>query len=81
MLLSDQSRLTPQDLELDPEVLSESIAPLADAKEAFQREYIDKVLALNNYNRTKTARDLQVDPRTIFRHLERQRTGHEATPE
>ena len=30
------------------------------------------VLALNNGNRTKTARDLGVDPRTIFRYLERE---------
>jgi hypothetical protein len=30
------------------------------------------VLALNNGNRTKTARDLGVDPRTVFRHLEKE---------
>ncbi|MBV1859268.1 MAG: helix-turn-helix domain-containing protein, partial [Nannocystaceae bacterium] len=30
-----------------------------------------RVLALNGGNRTKTARDLGVDPRTIFRHLEK----------
>jgi ActR/RegA family two-component response regulator len=30
------------------------------------------VLAVNNGNRTKTARDLGVDPRTIFRHLEKE---------
>ncbi|HVV52217.1 MAG TPA: hypothetical protein VHO06_21285 [Polyangia bacterium] len=29
------------------------------------------MLAINNGNRTKTARDLGVDPRTIFRHLEK----------
>jgi DNA-binding NtrC family response regulator len=29
------------------------------------------VLERNNGNRTKTARDLGVDPRTIFRHLEK----------
>jgi len=39
---------------------------LADAKEKFQREYINQILELNNGNRTKTARDLGVDPRTIF---------------
>ncbi|HXT98923.1 MAG TPA: helix-turn-helix domain-containing protein, partial [Polyangia bacterium] len=41
------------------------------AKEKFQREYINEILTLNNGNRTKTARDLGVDPRTIFRHLEK----------
>ena len=30
------------------------------------------MLELNNGNRTKTARDLGVDPRTIFRHLEKE---------
>jgi DNA-binding NtrC family response regulator len=46
--------------------------PLAQAKEEFQRQYINEVLAQNSGNRTKTARDLGVDPRTIFRHLERE---------
>ena len=48
------------------------ILPLAEAKEKFQRDYINEVLELNNGNRTKTARDLGVDPRTIFRHLEKE---------
>ena len=48
-----------------------SVTVLADAREVWQREYINHVLALNGGNRTKTARDLGVDPRTIFRHLER----------
>ncbi len=30
---------------------------------------------LNSGNRTKTARDLGVDPRTIFRHLEKGEGG------
>ena len=41
----------------------------------FQRDYINEVLELNNGNRTKTARDLGVDPRTIFRHLEKEDGG------
>ena len=49
----------------------DAIVPLAQAKEAFQVRYINEVLARNNGNRTKTARDLGVDPRTIFRHLEK----------
>ncbi len=49
-----------------------AILPLAEAKEKFQRDYINEILALNNGNRTKTARDLGVDPRTIFRHLEKE---------
>jgi DNA-binding NtrC family response regulator len=46
--------------------------PLDKAKEEFQRRYILEVLERNNGNRTKTARDLGVDPRTIFRYLEKE---------
>ena len=54
------------------------ILPLAEAKEKFQRDYINEVLTLNNGNRTKTARDLGVDPRTIFRHLEKGESADDA---
>ncbi|HAA56168.1 MAG TPA: hypothetical protein DCE42_15495, partial [Myxococcales bacterium] len=46
--------------------------PLAEAKDRFQARYINDILRLNGGNRTKTARDLGVDPRTIFRHLEKE---------
>ena len=71
IVLCDSSVIGPDDLGLTADVLP-SIMTLADAKEKFQREYINEVLALNNGNRTKTARDLGVDPRTIFRHLEKE---------
>jgi len=45
---------------------------LSQAREDFQRRYVLEVLERNNGNRTKTARDLGVDPRTIFRYLERE---------
>jgi transcriptional regulator with GAF, ATPase, and Fis domain len=70
-VLADKTLLGAEELGLDTDVLP-AILPLADAKEKFQREYINQVLELNNGNRTKTARDLGVDPRTIFRHLERE---------
>jgi len=57
-----------------PDLLPENpppILPLAQAKEEFQKRYINEVLERNNGNRTKTAKDLGVDPRTIFRHLEK----------
>ena len=57
-------------LELRPENL-DPILPLQRAKEEFQKRYINEVLERNNGNRTKTAKDLGVDPRTIFRHLEK----------
>jgi transcriptional regulator with GAF, ATPase, and Fis domain len=70
-VLADKALLGPEDIGLTADVLP-AILPLADAKEKFQREYINQVLELNNGNRTKTARDLGVDPRTIFRHLEKE---------
>ncbi len=47
-----------------------AVVPLHIAKENFQRQYINDVLARNNGNRTQTAKELGVDPRTVFRHLE-----------
>jgi transcriptional regulator with GAF, ATPase, and Fis domain len=71
VILSDRAVIEPVDLDLQPEDLEE-ILPLNEAKERFQRRYINEVLARNNGNRTKTAKDLGVDPRTIFRHLEKE---------
>ena len=48
---------------------------LAEAKEEFQHQYVARILAMNRGNRVKTARDLDVDPRTIFRYLEKDREG------
>ena len=72
-MLADKALLGPEDLD-SPDDLP-PILPLAEAKEKFQRDYINEVLTLNNGNRTKTARDLGVDPRTIFRHLEKGEGG------
>jgi transcriptional regulator with PAS, ATPase and Fis domain len=77
VVLADKALLGPEDLGLSSDVLP-PILPLAEAKEKFQREYINEILELNNGNRTKTARDLGVDPRTIFRHLEKE-DGSEGT--
>jgi len=69
-VLADKPLLGPEDLDLRPENLPPILA-LAQAKEEFQKRYINEVLERNNGNRTKTAKDLGVDPRTIFRHLEK----------
>ncbi len=53
------------------------VLPLADAKERFQKDYVARVLDMNRGNRTQTARDLGVDPRTIFRYLEKERDDEE----
>jgi transcriptional regulator with GAF, ATPase, and Fis domain len=69
IVLCDKTLLGPEDLDLFPEALA-PIMMLTQAREDFQRRYILEVLERNNGNRTKTARDLGVDPRTIFRYLE-----------
>ena len=74
IVLCESSVIGPDDLGLDADSLPQ-ILTLADAKDKFQRDYINEVLALNNGNRTKTARDLGVDPRTVFRHLEKEGDG------
>jgi transcriptional regulator with GAF, ATPase, and Fis domain len=70
LVLCDKPLITPEDLEV-VEGGTPSILPLEKAKEEFQRRYVHEALERNNGNRTQTARDLGVDPRTIFRYLER----------
>jgi transcriptional regulator with GAF, ATPase, and Fis domain len=72
IVLCEGGRITPEDLDIQQEDL-EDILPLADAVEHFRRRYINQALERNADNRTKTARELGVDPRTIFRHLEAER--------
>lgn len=69
-VMADRALLTAEDLELTSSRLA-PVVPLAQAKEEFQKQYINDVLERNHGNRTQTAKDLGVDPRTVFRHLER----------
>jgi transcriptional regulator with GAF, ATPase, and Fis domain len=71
VVLADKALLGPEDLDLHEGNLP-PILPLGDAIEQYRRSYINEILELNRGNRTKTARDLGVDPRTIFRHLEKE---------
>jgi transcriptional regulator with PAS, ATPase and Fis domain len=83
VVLADRALVSAEDLDLRPEVL-EPILPLAQAKEEFQKRYINEVLERNAGNRTKTAKDLGVDPRTVFRHLEKleaERRGEPPPPD
>jgi len=70
VVLADRALVSAEDLDLSPEVLEPTL-PLAQATREFQVRYVNEVLERNGGNRTKTAKDLGVDPRTIFRHLER----------
>jgi transcriptional regulator with GAF, ATPase, and Fis domain len=83
VVLTDNPLIGAEDLDLKPENL-DPILPLAQAKEEFQKRYINEVLEQNSGNRTKTAKDLGVDPRTIFRHLEKleaERMGRSPPPD
>ena len=70
VVLAEKALLTAEDIDLQPADLEE-ILPLAEAKERFQIRYINEILERNGGNRTKTARELGVDARTIFRHLKK----------
>ena len=70
-VLCERSQIEPEDLELQ-ESAAPVVLPLVEAKEAFQRRYIIEVLERNGGNRTKAARELGVDPRTVFRFLEKE---------
>ena len=75
LIFSEQSELTSADLNLNPELLSNQVLPLNEAKEQFVKEYIERALHLNEGNRSQTAKDLGVDPRTIYRYLEKTRSS------
>ncbi len=70
IVLADRTMLSAADLGVDAGSWV-PILPLAQAREDFTRQYIFQVLEKNNGNRTQAARDLGVDPRTIFRYLEK----------
>ena len=70
VILCDGNMIGPADLDLGEESLPD-VVPLSEAREQFQQKYVLDVLARNNGNRTKTAKDLDVDPRTIYRYLEK----------
>ncbi len=70
LVLCDGATIGAEDLDLEPEMLT-SVMNLADAKEHFALRYVRDALERNNGNRTQTAKELGVDPRTIFRYLEK----------
>ncbi len=87
LVLCESALLSPGDLDFEKDSES-AILPLEKAKEEFQRKYVLDALERNSGNRTQTARDLGVDPRTIFRFLEREtnppptlRAAHEGQPD
>ena len=69
-MLSDGPLVRAEDLDFPPEELP-PLTPLQDAKDEFERRYVLDALRRHGGNRARTARALGVDPRTIFRLLEK----------
>jgi transcriptional regulator with GAF, ATPase, and Fis domain len=70
VIMSDRALLTPEDMGLKAGD-KRNIKGMDEAVEDFKKSYIREVLDLNNWNKAQTARDLGVDPRTIFRFIEK----------
>jgi len=70
VIMSDRALLNADDLGIDAST-KRDIVDLDLATEDFKKTYIRRALELNNWNKAQTARDLGVDPRTIFRYLEK----------
>ena len=70
VIMSDRALLNANDLGIRAGDKRE-ILPLDEATERFKIDYIREALELNNWNKAQTGRDLGVDPRTIFRYIEK----------
>ncbi|MFM7204386.1 MAG: sigma 54-interacting transcriptional regulator [Myxococcota bacterium] len=71
VVMGEGPLIMPEDLELTPTLTPVKVRPLAEAQAEFTLQYIRQVLDQNHGNKSKTARDLDVDPRTIFRYMEK----------
>jgi len=72
LVLSEGPMLTPEDLGFGgSEKPQRRWKPLNDAREDFQTRYIKECLEAHEWNKAATARALDVDPRTIFRYVEK----------
>ena len=69
VVMAEGTDIDLDDMELDEGGMLE-VLPLRDAKEAYAKRYIQEVLELNNGNKSKTARDLGIDPRTVYKYME-----------
>ncbi len=72
VLFANGPQVTLADMELPAED-QRPVVTLSEARDRFERDYVLEVLHRNRGNRTQTARDLGVEPRTVFRYIERER--------
>ena len=71
IVMCDHNRIKASDLDIKTDPTGGAgVIPLAQALDRYRDRYINESLERNANNRTKTATELGVDPRTIFRHLE-----------
>lgn len=70
LALSEATQLSVEDMGLQA-VESITLRSLETAVDDFKLEYVRQALEVNNWNKSQTARVLDVDPRTIFRYAER----------
>ena len=70
LALSEAAQLSVEDMGLQT-VESVTLRSLETAVDDFKLEYVRQALEVNNWNKSQTARVLDVDPRTIFRYAER----------
>lgn len=54
---------------LSKKAATESLTKLQEAKEEFIRDYVKKAILIHKGNKTKAAKALGVDPKTLYRHL------------
>jgi transcriptional regulator with GAF, ATPase, and Fis domain len=69
VVMCETNEIDLADLELEEGNMSR-VLTLREAKEVYALRYIREVLELNGGNRSKTARDLGIDPRTVYKYLE-----------
>ncbi len=70
VIMTDRQQITPDDLGVSVGS-AQVLRTLAEAEEEFKMGYIKRALDENSWNKAQTARLLDVDPRTIFRYIEK----------
>ena len=70
LALSEDVQISVEDMGLQT-VEVQTLRSLETAVDDFKLEYVRQALEVNNWNKSQTARVLDVDPRTIFRYAER----------
>ena len=71
VVMGDRPLVGPDDLGFTADEVRPHFKSLSEAREDFQVDYIREALMAHNWNKAQTAKSLDVDPRTIFRYVEK----------